>query len=87
MSTPRQRAAGPVLSVPRPRHPRHHLRTHLLHRKKINISTVLAGQLLGIKNLAEEAVAEDARAEKRPQAKPRSPRKKTKDQNSSSSST
>jgi DNA-binding transcriptional ArsR family regulator len=46
-----------------------------------------AGQLLGIKNLAEEAMAEDARAEKRPQAKPRSPRKKTKDQNSSSSST
>jgi DNA-binding transcriptional ArsR family regulator len=46
-----------------------------------------AGQLLGIKNLAEQAVAEEARAEKRPQAKPRSPRKKTKDQNSSSSST
>jgi DNA-binding transcriptional ArsR family regulator len=44
-----------------------------------------AGQLLGIKNLAEEAVAEDARAEKRPEAKPPSPRKKIKDQNSSSS--
>ncbi len=34
-----------------------------------------AGQLLGIKNLAEEAMAEEARAEKRPQAKPRQPRK------------
>jgi DNA-binding transcriptional ArsR family regulator len=44
-----------------------------------------AGQLLGIKNLAEAAVAEDARAEKPPEAKPRSPRKKIKDQNSSSS--
>jgi DNA-binding transcriptional ArsR family regulator len=44
-----------------------------------------AGQLLGIKNLAEEAVAEDALAEKRPEAKPPSPRKKIKDQNSSSS--
>jgi len=44
-----------------------------------------AGQLLGIKNLAEGAVAEDARAEKRPQAKQRSPRKKIKHQNSSSS--
>ena len=44
-----------------------------------------AGQLLGIKNLAEEAVAEDALAEKHPEAKPRSPRKKIKDQNSSSS--
>ena len=43
-----------------------------------------AGQLLGIKNLAEEAVAEEARPEKRQEAKPRSPRKKTKDQNSSS---
>lgn len=46
-----------------------------------------AGQLLGIKNLAEEAVAAEARAEKRQQAKPRQPRKKTKDHNSSSSST
>jgi DNA-binding transcriptional ArsR family regulator len=44
-----------------------------------------AGQLLGIKNLAEEAVAEDALAEKRPEAKPRSPRKRIKDQHSSSS--
>jgi DNA-binding transcriptional ArsR family regulator len=44
-----------------------------------------AGQLLGIKNLAEAAVAEDALAEKPPELKPRSSRKKIKDQNSSSS--
>ena len=44
-----------------------------------------ASQLLGIRDLAEEAVAETAVAEKRPEAKPRSPRKKIKDQHSSSS--
>jgi len=38
-----------------------------------------AGQLLGIKNLAEAAVAEDALAEKHPEAKRLSPRKKIKD--------
>jgi DNA-binding transcriptional ArsR family regulator len=42
-----------------------------------------AGQLLGIKNLAEEAMAEDALADKRPEAKTRSPRNKN--QRSSSS--
>lgn len=44
-----------------------------------------AGQLLGIKDLAEEAVADDALADKRPEAKTRSPRNKNKNQHSSSS--
>jgi hypothetical protein len=44
-----RRAARTRLPVSRPRHPRHRLRC--LHRKKINISTVLAGQKLGIKEV------------------------------------
>jgi hypothetical protein len=42
------------LSVaPRPRRPRHRLRRYLLAPKKINVSTVLAGQRLGIKEVDE----------------------------------
>ena len=37
--------------LPRPRHPGHLLRPHLHTQKKINVSTVLAGHKLGIKEV------------------------------------
>ncbi len=38
----------------RSRRSRHRLRPHLHHRKRINVSTVLAGQRLGIKEVDED---------------------------------
>jgi hypothetical protein len=49
-----RRAPGHRIPLPRPRRPRHRLRPHrriCMHRKKINISTVLAGQRVGIKEV------------------------------------
>ena len=48
------RLAGGGIPFPRHGHPRHRMRTHrriCMHRKKINVSTVLAGQRLGIKEV------------------------------------
>jgi hypothetical protein len=43
--------ARPRIPAARPRIPRHRLRTHLHAQQRINISTVLAGQKLGIKEV------------------------------------
>src|SRR2546430_5983167 len=51
LTTPLRRLARADLSVPRSRTSRHCLRTPCLHRKRINVSTVLAGQKLGIKEV------------------------------------
>jgi hypothetical protein len=41
------RPAGHLLTLPRPRHSRHVLRTHLPARQENQFSPVLAGQMLG----------------------------------------
>src|ERR1700730_8112345 len=41
------------LSVPRQHHPRHCCGRICLHRKKINLSTVFAGQAVGLKEVEE----------------------------------
>src|SRR6267154_6814084 len=52
-SPPLWRPARTCLSVSRPRHSRHQLRTHLSAPQKMNLSTVFAGQALGIKEVEE----------------------------------
>ena len=51
LTTALSRAAGTPISLARSRHHGHRLRSHLHAQEKINVSTVLAGQKLGIKEV------------------------------------
>jgi hypothetical protein len=53
LTPPLSRLAGTHLSVSRQDHPGHLLRTHLSAPQKINLSTVFAGQAVGIKEVEE----------------------------------
>jgi len=44
----------PISTLPRQGDGRHQLRTHLFGRKKINFSTVFAGQAIGIREVHDD---------------------------------